>query len=159
MTGKKVAIWLPFSLNIVLVCLRSLHKINILHIEQIIILVRPGYCMIACEYVFNLHAWPTERPPLEREECKSLSVEVWVPLKCTSCDGYQTQLSQHHSPTFTKDFPVALSCMSFSTSFKVTFTTDYTLDQAHNTCIRRNLTHLKHEHKRCKYKKTSSRSF
>lgn len=105
--GKRPIFWPPFSVNISSVCLRSLHKINILHIEQIIILVRPGHCTIACERVFNLHAWPTgERPPLQRvSSCGSLR-----PLKGTISDDYQIQPSEHHSPNFTKGFSVILSC-------------------------------------------------
>lgn len=63
MPGKKRGrfFWLQLSVNISSVCLRSLCKINILHIEHIIILVRPGHCMIACEHVFKRHAWPTGR--------------------------------------------------------------------------------------------------
>lgn len=75
--------WLQLSVNISSVCLRSLRKINILHIEHIIILVRPGHCMIACEHVFRLHAWPTGRDhpykePLQAVGCVLLVITLWA---------------------------------------------------------------------------------
>ena len=62
--------------------------------------------MIACEHVFNLHAWPTERDHPYKERSGS---RFMCRLKCTISDGYQMQLSEHHSPTFTEGFTVTLS--------------------------------------------------
>lgn len=81
--GKKGQFfWPPLSVNISSVCLRSLCKINILHIEQIIILARPGHCMIACEHVFKCHAWLTGRDhpykePLQRGRLRPFERRCW----------------------------------------------------------------------------------
>lgn len=68
--------------------------------------------MIACEHVFNLHAWPTKRGhPFQRKEVEVTSCGSLCPLKGTISDDYQMQLSEHRSPAFTKRFLVILSCM------------------------------------------------
>lgn len=94
-------------INISSISLRSHQKTNILSIE-LNILVGSGYCMIACEHMFNLHAWParTDHPSKDRgwKSCGSL-----CPLKCTITDNYQIQREEHCSLTFTKDFNVFLS--------------------------------------------------
>lgn len=41
-------------------------------------------------------------------------------MKRSICDGYQMQLSEHHKPSFTKDFPVTLSCIQTEAGFKGT---------------------------------------
>lgn len=71
--------------------------------------------MMACEHVFNLHARPAKKKrEVEVTLCRSL-----CPLKGSICGGYQMQLSERHKPSFTKDFPLSLSCIQIEADFKI----------------------------------------
>lgn len=120
MHGKKGQFFWPLlSVNISSVCLRSLCKINILHIEQIIILARPGHCMIACEHVFKCHAWLTGRDHPYREPLHAVgcvlsngavgddsvsvaaqtSLEALGPVLCGASCNSQNNKYAHPAPT------------------------------------------------------------
>lgn len=71
---------------------------------------------MACEHVFNLHA----RPAKKKREVEVTSCRRLCPLKCSICDGYQMQISEHRKPSFTKDFPATLSCIQTEAGFKGT---------------------------------------